>query len=133
MGLGPRGTPLLWKGEDLLQARSVFPHACAPLSAGSVQFHPLSVSIFRTNTLFRSYFFEQTCLFVETLRGIYILPLFPKKFNEILTSLHFIVVIICAIVLQTIEFVGVLRLRTASEERGPFYPGRRLSTILGTD
>ena len=55
-----------------------------------------------------------------------------KKLNKILTSLHHHYHL-CAIVLHTIEFVGVLRLRTASEERGPFYPGRRLSTILGTD
>ena len=53
--------------------------------------------------------------------------------NKILTSLHFIVIIICEIVLQTVEFIRVLRLRTASEERGPFYPRRRLPTILGTD
>ena len=63
----------------------------------------------------------------------YIYSRFSQFFFKTKFSLHFIIIIIGAIVLQTIEFVGVLRLRTAYEERGPFYPGRRLSTILGTD
>ena len=66
----------------------------------------------RTDTLFGSYFFEPTCLFVETLPELFILPFFPffKNNNEktILHSPHFITVIFCAIVLQ-VEFVGVLR------------------------
>ena len=66
---------------------------------------------YRTNTLFGSYFFEQTCLFVETLPGILILPFFPFFIititkNILITSLH--IIHFCAIILQ-VEFVGVLR------------------------
>ena len=53
-------------------------------------------------------FFEPTCLFVETLPRLFILPffLFFKITNILLTSLH--IISFCAIVLQ-VEFVGVLR------------------------
>ena len=62
----------------------------------------------RTDTLLGSYLFELTCLFVETLPRLLILPVFPflnnkKKFSSHCISFHF-----CAIVLQ-VEFVGVLR------------------------
>ena len=65
----------------------------------------------RTDTLFGSYFFERTCLFVETLPGILILPFSPFfiitiKKNILLTSLH--IIHFYAIVLQ-VEFVRVLR------------------------
>ena len=64
----------------------------------------------RTDTLFGSYFFEQTCLFEEILPGLFILLFFPffiitKNLTSHFTALSFI---LCAIVLQ-IEFVGVLR------------------------
>ena len=46
----------------------------------------------RTNTLLGSYLFEPTCLFVETLPRLFILPvfLFLKITNIFLTSLHII-------------------------------------------
>ena len=62
----------------------------------------------RTDTLLGSYIFEPTCLFVETLPRLFILPIFPflniKKF--FLTSLH--IILFCAIVLQ-VEFIGIIR------------------------
>ena len=64
----------------------------------------------RTDTLLGSYLFEQSCLFVETLPDILILPFFPS-FRITITknySPHFITVIFGAIV-QQVEFVGVLR------------------------
>ena len=62
----------------------------------------------RTNILLGSYLFESTCLFVETLPGLFILPVFPflNITNILLTSLH--IISFYAIVLQ-VEFVGVLR------------------------
>ena len=62
----------------------------------------------RTDTLLGSYLFEQTCLFVETLPRLFILPFSPffKITNILLTSLH--IISFCAIVLQ-VEFDGVLR------------------------
>ena len=62
----------------------------------------------RTDTLLGSYLFEPTCLFVETLPRLFILPVFPflKITNIFLTSLH--IISFYAIVLQ-VEFVGVLR------------------------
>ena len=62
----------------------------------------------RTDTLLGSYLFEPTCLFVETLPGLFILHVFPilKITNIFLISLH--VISFCAIILQ-VEFVGVLR------------------------
>ena len=44
----------------------------------------------RTNTLFGSFLFEPTCLFVETLPGLFILQFFPFfKYNKkIFSSLH---------------------------------------------
>ena len=52
----------------------------------------------RTDTLFGSYLFEQTCLFVETLPGILILPFFPffgiRITNILLTSLHIIFIFV---------------------------------------
>ena len=62
----------------------------------------------RTDTLLGSYIFEPTCLFVETLPRLFILPFFPffNITNIFLTSLH--IISFCAIVLQ-VEFVGVLR------------------------
>ena len=62
----------------------------------------------RTDTLLGSYLFEPTCLFVETLPRLFILPVFPfkKKKKKILLTLH--IISFCAIVLQ-VEFVGVLR------------------------
>ena len=62
----------------------------------------------RTDTLLGSYLFKPTCLFVETLPRLFILPIFPflnnkKKFFSHCISFHF-----CAIVLQ-VEFVGVLQ------------------------
>ena len=63
----------------------------------------------QTDTLLSSYIFEPTCLFMETLPRLFILPVFPffKKNNKNSphTAYHFI---FCAIVLQ-VEFVGVLR------------------------
>ena len=61
----------------------------------------------RTDILLGSYLFEPTCLFVETLPGLFILPVFP--FLEITKnySSHFII-IFGAIVLQ-VKFAGVLR------------------------
>ena len=62
----------------------------------------------RTDTLLGSYLFEPTCLFVETLPRLFILPVFPfLKITNILLTLH-IISFFCAIVLQ-VEFVGVLR------------------------
>ena len=57
----------------------------------------------RTDTLFGSYFFKQTCLFVETLPGLFILPFSPffrdkkkKLFSILLTSrLSFFVRLFC--------------------------------------
>ena len=63
----------------------------------------------RTNTLCGSYLFEPTCLFVETLPRLFILPVFPflkDNENSPHTAYHFI--IFGAIVLQ-VEFAGVLR------------------------
>ena len=62
----------------------------------------------RTDTLLGSYIFESTCLFVETLPRLFILPVFPflNITNILLTLLH--IISFCAIVLQ-VEFVGVLR------------------------
>ena len=62
----------------------------------------------RTDTLLGSYLFEPTCLFVETLPRLFILPVFPflNITNIFLTSLH--IISFYAIVLQ-VEFVGVLR------------------------
>ena len=62
----------------------------------------------RTDTLLGSYLFEPTCLFVETLLGLFILHVFPflKITNIFLTSLH--IISFYAIILQ-VEFVGVLR------------------------
>ena len=64
----------------------------------------------RTDTLFDSYFFEQICLLVETLPGLFILPFFPffiiTKNYFPFSSLHHCH--FCAIVLQ-VEFVGALR------------------------
>ena len=62
----------------------------------------------RTDTLFGSYLFEPTCLFVETIPRLFILLVFPflNITNILLTSLH--IISFCAIVLQ-VEFVGVLR------------------------
>ena len=129
----------MWKGEDLHQARSVSPHARAPppppsfRSTGLVRFrvHPL----FFKQTRCLDYFFfpEQTCLLVETPRGIFILlfPIFSHNKNILLTSssLSFFV----RLFWKKVEFVRVLRLRIASEERDLFYHGRQLSTILGTN
>ena len=42
----------------------------------------------RTDTLLGSYLFEPTCLFVETLPGLFILPFFPFLNNKIFSSLH---------------------------------------------
>ena len=42
----------------------------------------------RTDTLFGSYFFEQTCLFVETLPGLFILRFFQITITKIFSSLH---------------------------------------------
>ena len=52
--------------------------------------------------------FEPTCLFVETLPTLFILPFIPffNITNILLISLH--IISFCAIVLQ-VEFVGVLR------------------------
>ena len=49
----------------------------------------------RTDILFGSYFFEQTCLFVETLPGLFILLFFPffihnKKLFSSLHHCHFV-------------------------------------------
>ena len=61
-----------------------------------------------TDTLLGSYIFEPTCLLMETLLGILILPFFPFFKITKNYSPHFITVIFGAIVLQ-VEFVGVLR------------------------
>ena len=107
MGLGPKGHPTFVEGRGPTPSYVGVP-PCARRSSsdrlGSVRFrvrvHPLSGSIVRTDMLFSSFFFEQTCLFMETLLGIYIYSRFSQIFfNENLTSLHFIVIIICAIVL----------------------------------
>ena len=44
----------------------------------------------RTDTLFDSYFFEHTCLFEETLSGLFILQFFPffKNNKKLFSSLH---------------------------------------------
>ena len=62
----------------------------------------------RTYILLGSYIFEPTCLFVETLPRLFILPIFPflKITNFFLTSLH--IILFCVIVLQ-VEFVGIIR------------------------
>ena len=45
----------------------------------------------RTDTLLGSYLFEPTCLFVETLPRLFILPVFPfLKITKILLTLHII-------------------------------------------
>ena len=69
--------------------------------------------------------------FVEGRGPILTFSHFLHNKNILLTSssLSFFVRLFC----KQVEFVGVLRLRTSSEERDPFYPGRRLSTILGTN
>ena len=60
----------------------------------------------RTDTLLGSYIFEPTCLFVETLPKLFILPVFPfLNITKILLTLH--IFHFCAIVLQ-VEFIGVL-------------------------
>ena len=62
----------------------------------------------RTDTLLGSYLFEPTCLFMETLPRLFILPVFPffiYNKNSPHTAYHFI---FCALILQ-VEFVGVLR------------------------
>ena len=61
----------------------------------------------RTDTLLGSYLLEPTCLFVETLPRLFILPFFPffRITNILLTSLH--IISFCAIDLK-VEFVGVL-------------------------
>ena len=60
----------------------------------------------RIDTLLGSYLFELTCLFMETLPRLLILPVFPflknKKFSSHCISLHFVRFL-------QVEFVGVLR------------------------
>ena len=73
MGLGPKGHPTFMEGRRPTPSKVGFPQR-EPAQLGLV---PSPLSIFRTDTLFGSYFFEQTCLFVETLPSIFILPFFP--------------------------------------------------------
>ena len=49
----------------------------------------------RTDILLGSYLFEPTCLFVETLPRLFILPVFPFFKNNKNNSFHFITVILC--------------------------------------
>ena len=96
--------------------RSLPPPSVRPIGLVRFRVHPLSVSIFQTDTLFRSYSFEQTCLFVETLRGIYILPLFPKIFLTKF-SLHF--------TSSSLLFVRLFCKQLSSSESSDYVPLRR--------
>ena len=84
----------------------------------------------QTDTLLGSYLFEPTCLFDETLPRLFILPFFLTLTQQIFSSLLFIsfyfVRLFCKLSSSGSSDP------TTSEERDPFYPGRRLSIVLGT-
>ena len=135
MGLGPKGYPTFV--ERTYAKLGLFPPTRAPLppSGRPVRFGSGSTLFFSNIHIVWIIFFSKkhVCSWRHFLAYLYscfsyFLKYKNKKYSHFtLSSLSF-----CATVLQTFEFVGVLRLRTASEERGPFYPGRRLSTILDT-
>ena len=139
-GFGPQGAPHFCGKERTYaklgrcppaRARAAVVHLSSRFGSGPGPLYRFL--FFRTDTLFSSIFLNQhVCSWRHFLAYLFT-PVFSNVFFQRKISLHYISFILCDCSEKIIEFVEVLRLRTASEERDSFYPGRRFSTILGTN